>query len=124
MASGGLDPGMARAEDAEEFDAFNDDTFGDGGGAGDEWSEDAHEALAAITEEEMKAVQGRSLRSVQSSHLSTLELNVDLYRKSVVKKIVLFWSDMTFRDPSRPISNNLTLRFSQNIESWRNCKCS
>ena len=59
MASGGLDPGMARAEDAEEFDAFNDDTFGDGGGAGDEWSEDAHEALAAITEEEMKAVQGR-----------------------------------------------------------------
>ena len=39
----------------EEFDAFNDDTFGDGGG--DEWNEDAHEALAAMTEEEMKAVQ-------------------------------------------------------------------
>ena len=42
----------------EEFDAFNDDTFGDaGGGVDTEWNEDAHEALAAMTEEEMKAVQ-------------------------------------------------------------------
>ena len=55
--TGRLDPGLARAEDAETFDAFNDDTFG-GGGEGDEWNEDAHEALAAMTEEEMKAVQG------------------------------------------------------------------
>ena len=52
--TGRLDPGLARAEDAETFDAFNDDTFG---GADDEWNEDAHEALAAMTEEEMKAVQ-------------------------------------------------------------------
>ena len=44
---------------SEEFDAFNDDTFGDAGGGDTEWNEDAHEALAAMTEEEMKAVQVR-----------------------------------------------------------------
>ena len=43
----------------EAFDAFNEDTFGDG--LGDEWNEDAHEALAAMTEEEMKAVQARRM---------------------------------------------------------------
>ena len=37
----------------EEFDAFNDDTFG---ASADTWNEDAHEELAKITEEEMQGL--------------------------------------------------------------------
>merc|ERR1719445_169320 len=46
--------GALEAEDA--LDAFNDETFG-GGGLGEEWREDAHEELAALTEQERAALQ-------------------------------------------------------------------
>jgi len=46
--------GALEAED--DLDAFNDETFG-GGGLGEEWKEDAHEELAALTEQERVAMK-------------------------------------------------------------------
>jgi len=46
--------GALEPEDA--LDAFNDETFG-GGGLGEEWKEDAHEELAALTEQERVAMK-------------------------------------------------------------------
>ncbi|TRY76782.1 hypothetical protein TCAL_14765 [Tigriopus californicus] len=43
-----------QSPDDGEFDAFNDDTFGD---AAEEWAESAHEQLAGLTEEEKSALQ-------------------------------------------------------------------
>ena len=40
--------------DPEEFDAFNDDTFG---ASADAWNEDDHENLAKLTEEEIHGFQ-------------------------------------------------------------------
>ncbi len=49
---GGGPNGGAEFDEGENFDAFNDDTFG---AAADEWKEEDHEELAKLTESELRA---------------------------------------------------------------------